>query len=461
MSTKESPRSVGDLFPKNAQSGQAIILIAVMMIGLIGALGLSIDGGGLFFLRRDTQNAVDAALLAAAYAQCAQDPAEAAAMTETEKDALVVEAALDAAERNGFVDTDPAVNLTNRVDVQVNRGPTSGPKQGDTDYVEVIIRANKPSYFIQIVWGGQLSATSRGVSYCSAARSTNPGAGMMAFGDCNGANSNVELDWSGSNFTVDSGGIMSAARIDVGGNSAHTGENAITGGVSAVGTIDIDPSDYVLNPSNPPYVEGIDPSLAVDPLDLHVSDFTATGRIGRNIPNAYLHVYNVPNLNIGSLPQPIEGVYVNTHPTGGIDIGGATWSETPGASFVSYGPIDMQGQAGADYHYYSGLNSTDEGAEGILLFSELDDECGTNNASQGISVRGRGGDDCDQGNGGDCTIMTGIIYAPHSEINWSAARMNVLGAILGYTIDGSGADFHFAYIPDLFPPRPPMLEIAE
>ncbi|MBK8028375.1 MAG: hypothetical protein IPK17_02470 [Chloroflexi bacterium] len=37
---------------------------------LIGALGLAVDGGGLFFLQRDAQNAADAAAIAGAYARC-------------------------------------------------------------------------------------------------------------------------------------------------------------------------------------------------------------------------------------------------------------------------------------------------------------------------------------------------------------------------------------------------------
>ncbi len=50
------------------QSGQAIVLIAVLLTALIGALGLAIDGGGMYLLYRDAQNAVDAAALTSAYA---------------------------------------------------------------------------------------------------------------------------------------------------------------------------------------------------------------------------------------------------------------------------------------------------------------------------------------------------------------------------------------------------------
>jgi Flp pilus assembly protein TadG len=51
--------------PRRLQSGQAIVLIALMMIVLIGFLGLAIDGGRAYIDRRELQDAVDAAVLAA------------------------------------------------------------------------------------------------------------------------------------------------------------------------------------------------------------------------------------------------------------------------------------------------------------------------------------------------------------------------------------------------------------
>lgn len=56
MDTRKTKRSA----TQQLQSGQAIVLMALMMLGLMAALGLAIDGGGLFFLHRDTQNATDA-----------------------------------------------------------------------------------------------------------------------------------------------------------------------------------------------------------------------------------------------------------------------------------------------------------------------------------------------------------------------------------------------------------------
>jgi hypothetical protein len=48
------------------ERGQTLALIAVMLVGLIGMLGLVLDGGNLYLHRRELQNAADAGALAGA-----------------------------------------------------------------------------------------------------------------------------------------------------------------------------------------------------------------------------------------------------------------------------------------------------------------------------------------------------------------------------------------------------------
>src|SRR5438309_6333105 len=50
---------------RNLQAGQAIVLIALLILVLFGMLGLAIDSGRGYVDRRDQQTAVDAAALAA------------------------------------------------------------------------------------------------------------------------------------------------------------------------------------------------------------------------------------------------------------------------------------------------------------------------------------------------------------------------------------------------------------
>ncbi len=48
------------------EEGQALVMVAVMMIGLVSVVGLVSDGGLVFAQRRDPQNTADAAAAAAA-----------------------------------------------------------------------------------------------------------------------------------------------------------------------------------------------------------------------------------------------------------------------------------------------------------------------------------------------------------------------------------------------------------
>src|SRR2546428_9518823 len=50
---------------RNLQEGQAIVLIALLILVLFGMLGLAIDSGRGYVDRRDQQTAVDAAALSA------------------------------------------------------------------------------------------------------------------------------------------------------------------------------------------------------------------------------------------------------------------------------------------------------------------------------------------------------------------------------------------------------------
>src|SRR5689334_18713094 len=135
--------------PRRAESGQAIVLMALVAVMLLGMLGLAIDGGGLYFLWRDAQNASDAAVMAATYARC----------TNATPD-NIRKAGLQAAAQNGF-DNNGVSNT-----VTVYTPPNDGPGVGNNNYIQVIINAQKPSYFVQIVYKKPLAVTTHAVGFC-------------------------------------------------------------------------------------------------------------------------------------------------------------------------------------------------------------------------------------------------------------------------------------------------------
>lgn len=130
------------------QRGQAIVLIAIIMVALVASLGLAIDGGGMYLLYRDAQNAVDAAALSAAFALCT--------------DADPEEVALQSLALNGFDSTRPGVTIA------VNHPPVVNTTYaGDTSKIEIILNAEKQSYFIQVVYPGPLAVDVDVISNCT------------------------------------------------------------------------------------------------------------------------------------------------------------------------------------------------------------------------------------------------------------------------------------------------------
>ena len=114
---------------RSSERGAVLAILALMIPVLLGALGLVIDNGYLYSVRRDMQSAADAAAVSAAQ--------EIRRGNTKYKDVAVQDAA-----RNGFsVQTD--------VSVSVNVPPTAGTFAGDSDYVEVKIRRETPLFFMR------------------------------------------------------------------------------------------------------------------------------------------------------------------------------------------------------------------------------------------------------------------------------------------------------------------------
>lgn len=131
-------------------SGQAIVIIALAAIGLFAMMGLAIDGGRLLLMKRDTQNAADAAAIAAARALCTgRDPEP---------------YALAAANENGFSNDDPNHSI------EVFAPPpnlSAIDEECEGCYVEVVLKSEMQPAFIGLVYKGDMATTSRAIGVCS------------------------------------------------------------------------------------------------------------------------------------------------------------------------------------------------------------------------------------------------------------------------------------------------------
>ncbi len=111
--------------------GQAIIIIVLSLIGLIGMSALAIDGGNAFLDRRRAETAADATALTAALTRIEGGNWRAAALAT--------------AASNGY-NNDGTTNT-----VELNTPPLSGPYVGNSEYIEVIITSHLSTYFARVV----------------------------------------------------------------------------------------------------------------------------------------------------------------------------------------------------------------------------------------------------------------------------------------------------------------------
>lgn len=146
--------------PRSQERGQALILIALAVVGLFGFSALAIDGSRVFSDRRNAQNAADTAALAAALAKV--------------RGQAYVAAAEDRAQSNGYVDdADSTVDvyLCSQVIAQGLTPPCEGipPGENPANFIQVKIQSTIPATFARVIGRTQFSHTLTAVARAGSA----------------------------------------------------------------------------------------------------------------------------------------------------------------------------------------------------------------------------------------------------------------------------------------------------
>jgi hypothetical protein len=395
-----------------------VVLIALMMIALIAFTGVAIDGGGLLLLYRDAQNASDAAVLSATYAMCTDAGAS-----------NIINAGIAAAADNGFTTDGTTV-------VNVNNPPTAGLRAGDNDFVEVVINAQKTSYFIHLVFPGPLAVGTRAVGYCIPPFNPYTWPAITALGVC----PQDELNWSGSNSYI-SGGMHSNGTTFVQGSDNTvdngTAESVDTFQTSASGNVDFldgDPVDGV-PPLDDPQIYRIGDyapgGAKAESVGLYWSPDTDTAGVYFNSDT-----WDGTEWDLGGNPAipPLAGLY---YVPGNVKIGqNVDFDLGVGTSIVTTGTINVNNDEPSTYY-----------VDGLMYFSSYDSpDC----SSWDVDLQA------------SSVTWQGVVYAPDSNIKVSGSQITVNpGAIIGYRIDLSGSRFTLIYDPEILEPRPPMVLLAE
>ncbi len=113
------------------ERGQAVVIIALAIVGLIGFTALAIDGGNAFSDHRHAQNAADSAALSAALSKIRNSNWE--------------NAGLNIASTNGY-DNNGINNM-----VEVHSPPIDGVYAGNDEYVQVNITSYVDTFFAAVI----------------------------------------------------------------------------------------------------------------------------------------------------------------------------------------------------------------------------------------------------------------------------------------------------------------------
>ena len=110
------------MMKRTGEKGIVVPFLAITLPVLVAALGLVVDNGAMYELKRRLQTAADAGSIAGAHE------------IDRVNDAGVIAAAVYDAKQNGFEDNPATDSL-----VTVNRPPLDGRYKGDNAFVEVIV----------------------------------------------------------------------------------------------------------------------------------------------------------------------------------------------------------------------------------------------------------------------------------------------------------------------------------
>ena len=439
------------LLPGETESGQSILFIALLIVGLIAVIGLAVDGGRIFIARQNTQNAVDAAIVAASQALCAgRDP---------------VEAGRWAAAQNGLTHNGDSVIVTvANPPLRLIENQNGAPIEDDLRYyVDVYVTQTIAPYFIQVIYDGELKVTSDGVGSCTPPFDpiSVPAvwAGATTCDRCEGnTTGSAALTWTGADNVFTSPGGLFYSGGDIVGDGDSTSPTLLTGSIMAV--CDVGFSGVIMTGGEAPAV-GV-PPFTEPPLPLTMDDFVPGGGLANraeNDPDTGLYFAITPATADADFwdPDPVpapyswysDGTFTPEGPLEGLYyIEGDAWlnnavfedadadGDWDGVTIAATGRITAD-EVTDPLKYYIG---------GILFMSDFRPSGAIDCSDSQVGIKARGH-----------TLFEGIIYAPWSGVSFSGSDTAVIGAIIGQFVEIAGSSMYFEYRPDLLDPIAPSV----
>lgn len=416
---------------RNLEAGQTYIIFAMLMIGMLGFSAMAIDGGAIYHEHRRSQNAADAAALAAAYAEI--------------QGQLLGTAALANATTNDYITTaqnctpagpDCVVGAGAGLTIQVTNPPRTGEYAGNSEYIHVLINNNVETNFLHLIFPGGFQNQAEATSRVWPPQSFTPGYAIFATTphDCKG------VWFSGNGETVTAGGGI-FSNSDAAANNCQSGVQSGGGDVTvqpphqieSVGWFDTGGSGSV----SPAPSEGV-PSMELRPD--FVPDCSGLPDWGKEkINGAGAHTIN-PGLYeeitvLGNADVTMNPGMYCVYGHKGFTANGGTLTGSGVLIYMQDGPFDPGGNTivtlAAEPNPGVLVDPSHSDWKGMLIFFDPSN-------TDGVKVTG-----------GSNSTYTGTIYAPNQEVELSGGGSTlglVSTQIIGLSVKVTGsADINISY----------------
>lgn len=399
------------------ERGQALILIALGLIVLVGFTALAIDGGNALADRRTAQNAADNAALAAAYSLAASNSQ---AQAET--------AALNIATTNGYTEG------SSIVDVAIANVPASACNNtGLGKDVTVTISSTVDTVFAPVVGIDEVGNTVVAVARACESRNESLFWGNAVVG----LNPDTSFDATGTaGWDIQGGGIFANGDIDWGNNSC---KKSTVPGIVSVGNNTCYPTGATVVKNQTSlavnYPAGAQAIMPPNPC--------VSGGVGKTDPH--------PNPSKKSTITYKDGIYCISNLS---DKDGVNIVLDNATLYVTEKNIDIKFAGGGGF---SGTASQSGPYAGYYMIVHLypDQTCTKKNGKPEIVWTGNG-----LGN------LEGTVLAPSAciDVRGNSNNKTMDSQIIGHTILSMGtADFsvNFNAAQNAKQPLPPMIELLE
>lgn len=425
------------------ESGQVLVVTSLSMLVLLGIMGMALDTGMLFRVKRTQQIAADAAAVAGALDFRYNADANSA-----------ISAGQVAASRNGFTDGSDGAT------VSINIPPKYGETKGLGGYIEAIVQYPSPTYFMRLIGFKSVVIASRAVAgtgstYACIWTLARSGADVSI-------NGNADLETPHCSIYDDS--AAANALVLTGGGTIRAKSIGIVGGYSLSNNGTLIPNPRTgLAPAADPLASLAAPSVSTATCSGSNCNVSVSGNNNLVLqPGTYGSISNSGGgtITLTSGNYMITGD-VTSSSNGGIVFGpgnytiGGKLSDTGGSSmtfgtglYIVGGNLNLSGTGninGTGVTFYTQNSSSIQGGSNLSLTAP------TSGDYSGVLIfQARNNSNALTMAGGSGTTLQGILYAPAAAITLSggstgvAASLDIISDTLTITGNGTFSNSNYA-----------------